>query len=301
MMAKPASQPDLFHPRSLQDLPSLRDDLDLMSHPFFALEKGRTEPMEFNGMVGTTKTHVKITGSDYGIANQWDNDILIYLRAGVIDAINAGHTPSRRMRFAVYDCLRATKRGISGRSYERFGQALQRLKATSIITNVSQAGWTSDRGVSWIDSYEFVTRETARGNMMAACEIEVSEWAFKMMTDVKRALTVDPAYFDITGALERKLYGIARKFCGNQRGWSVGLEKLRDICGSTRPVYRFRKEIHEISERQTIPGYSIELSERPADIGGVRSSDIRLVTPATNTLKNMKFVVVRPRYKLIEA
>lgn len=294
MARSPVKQPDLFQPRSVAELPNLRDDLDLMSHPFFALEKGRTEPMEFNGLIGAVKTHVKITGSDYGIANQWDNDILLFIRTGVVAAINRGEEVSPRIRFPVFDCLIATKRGTSGRAYEEFRNALHRLKATSIITNAGKDGWTADKGVSWIDSYEFIQRETARGSVMAACEIVVSEWAFSMMTDVKRALTIDPAYFEMSGALERKLYGIVRKFCGNQSVWFIGLEKLRDLSGSTRDLRRFRYDVKKIIERQPIVGYVIELSATPPITSGFK--DISLVKSKP---RGLDYLVVRPTSRLV--
>lgn len=296
-MTKPAPiQPDLFLTRSLSGISSLRDDVDIMSHPFLALEKGRTKPMEFETREGAMRARIRVTGADYGIASQWDNDPLIYLRTAVIAAINAGEPVNRRMRFPVYDFLKTTKRGTSGRSYEHFNGTLQRLKATSIITNISNNGWTKDLGVSWIDSYEFITKPTSKGDIMAGCEVLVSEWAFAMMTDAKRALTVDPAYFDLSGALERKLYGIVRKHCGNQRVWWIGVEKLRDLCGSTREVYKFRHELRKIVERQSIPGYVLELSDRTPDIGGVKLPPALVSPPATS---RMNFLVVRPAVKLI--
>lgn len=286
-------QPDFFI-GNVADLPSLRDDLDIMSSPFFSLEKGRKTPLEWHGELNGAKTKVVVTGADYGIANQYDNDPLLYIRSGIIDARNRGKTPGRVVRFPVYDLLKATKRGTSGRSYQAFGETLQRLKATSIITNVSKDGWTKDRGVSWIDSYEFVTKETKNGPMMAGCEIELSEWTFAMMVDTKRAISIDPAYFDLTSALERKLYGIVRRQCGNQPMWCIGMAKLKEWCGSSSEDRMFRFAINKIIARQPIPGYHLELTDRAPPMNGRP-----VLLPSTATGKRLNIFVARPTHRLI--
>lgn len=293
-------QPDLFHGQAISDLSAYREDVDLMSHPFFSLEKGRTEPMILDAEIRTAgsntpvRTFAKITGADYGIASVWDNDVMIYLRTLVAYAMNRGEPVSRRMRFHVHDLLKATRRGTGKASYDGLRAALMRLQATSIVTNVSADGWQKDRGASWIDSFEFITRTTASGKVvMAACEVVVSEWAFAMMSRANRMLAIDQAYFDITGGLERRLYGIIRKHLGQQPAFHIGLERLRELCGSTREMRKFRYDIRKIVDRQSIPGFTLELTNdhRPPAIAAASGTSVRVL--------KREYLVARPTIAIL--
>lgn len=283
-------QPDLFHAQAIHGLTSFRDDVDLMSHPFSSIEKGRTEAMVLVDRTARAETRIKVTGADYGIATVWDNDILIYLRTQVAIAMNRGEAPTRRMRFNVYDLLRATKRGTGKTGYEAFRSALQRLKATTIITNISADGLTLDQGVNWINDYTFVSRTTAGGRIvMSACEIEVSEWTWQMMQQARRMLAIDQAYFEITGGLERKLYGILRRHLGQQSIWHIGLERLQELTGSSAPAKKFRYNMRRIVSEQSIPGFVLELTNdhRPPDVA--KASPVPV-----SSRSGKEYLIVRP-------
>lgn len=288
--------PDLFQAPTIHGISSFREDQDLMSHPFSSIEKGRTEPMVLRDSNGKTKTHIRVTGADYGIATVWDNDILIYLRTQVAIAMNRGETPSRRMRFNVYDLLRATKRGHGKASYDGFKAALARLKATTIITNITADGVSLDQGVNWINDYTFVAATRKNGDVvMGACEVEVSEWTWKMMSSARRMLAIDQAYFDITGGLERKLYGIIRKHLGQQSVWHVGLERLQELTGSSSTSRKFRFNIRKIVAKQSIPGVMLELTS------DYRPPDVADASPVMAYKGKREYLIARPAPRALSA
>jgi plasmid replication initiation protein len=71
-------------------------------------------------------------------------------------------------------------------------------------------------------------------------------------------LTIDRAYFDLTGGLERWLYRLVRKHGGRQRrGWSFDLRHLHLKSGSLSPFKRFSFELRAIVQRQPLPGYRL--------------------------------------------
>jgi plasmid replication initiation protein len=71
-------------------------------------------------------------------------------------------------------------------------------------------------------------------------------------------LTIDRAYFDLTGGLERWLYRIVRKHGGQQRGgWRFDFRHLHGKSASLSPFKRFAFELREIARRQPLPGYQL--------------------------------------------
>jgi len=75
-------------------------------------------------------------------------------------------------------------------------------------------------------------------------------------------LTIDPAYFDLTGGLERWLYRLVRKHGGRQGGgWSFDVPHLHLKSGALSPLRRFAFELRGIVQRQSLPGYRLTLDQ----------------------------------------
>ena len=288
MTALKPKQADLFVAKQL-DAPSLRDDIDIMSLPFFSIEKTpRREPIEFERTVGDRRQYIRVSPGEYGLATIWDNDIILYLRTQIIGALNRDQEVSKRISFHVHDCLVATGRRTGGREYQLFIEALTRLKTTSVLTNISTSDEIADEGFGWIESFKIKRRRTpAGGDVMAACEVVISDWLFGLFQNSRRALAIDSAYFDLQGGLERKLYGIVRRHLGNQQSWQIGIDNLKDLCGVRRDVRRFTYDLKKIVERG-LPGFDLEITK---DLRG-----LRLVEPARTSKRS--YLVARPRRAL---
>ncbi|MFG1280364.1 replication initiator protein A, partial [Xanthobacter autotrophicus] len=79
-------------------------------------------------------------------------------------------------------------------------------------------------------------------------------------------LTIDRAYFELTGGLDRWLYRLVRKHGGRQRdGWRFELRHLHQKSGSLSPFKRFAFELRDVIRRQPLPGYLLFLE---VEIGG---------------------------------
>src|ERR1700677_2751250 len=82
--------------------------------------------------------------------------------------------------------------------------------------------------------------------------------------DLRIVLTIDRAYFDLTGGLERWLYRLVRKHGGRQEGgWSFDLVHLHAKSGSLSPLKHFAYDLREIVRRQTLPGYRLVITHDP--------------------------------------
>ena len=91
------------------------------------------------------------------------------------------------------------------------------------------------------------------------------------MLDDALVLTIDRAYFDLTGGLERWLYRLVRKHGGHQEdGWSFDFTYLHAKSGSLSPLKHFAYDMREIVRRERLPGY--RLAYRARDCTGPSAS-----------------------------
>lgn len=235
-----------------------RDAQDLMAWPFFSLAKRkRVRPIDFR--MGEVAILVEAT-AEHGMATIWDADVLIWIASQIVEARDAGRPTSRLIAATPHEIMRFTKRSTGKVGYERLKAALDRLQSTSIATSIRQASARRRHRFSWIN--EWRERLDSKGRAMGI-EMIIPDWFYEGVLDRALVLTIDPAYFRLTGGLERWLYRIVRKHGGRQKnGWSFDIEHLWMKSGSLSPPKRFAFEIRDIVRRQSLPGYSLSL-DRP--------------------------------------
>jgi plasmid replication initiation protein len=247
-----SSEESLFKANALD--PSPRDQQDLMSLPFFSLSKTkRTEPIIYEQ--GNVK--VVVAGlSTTGIATIWDADLLIWIASQLNAALEAGERPTRRLWIVPYQFLLATRR-ISPKTkgngaYERFKDCLTRLQGTTVKTTIKAAGKQFTEAWSWIDSW----RTHEENGRMVGVEITLSEWFFRRVVDDQSILAIHSDYFLLTGGIERWLYRIARKHCGNNvSGWSFTLHKLYEKYPPGREFRKFKHDLKAVVALDCLPEY----------------------------------------------
>ena len=236
-------QKDLFVCDIVDAVP--KGDMSSMEHPVFSLS---TKPDMRPRRYERSGNWIEISPSRHGLATVHDRDVLIYCISQCMAALNEDRQVHRTMRFKAHDMLVATNRQTSGRGYELLRDALRRLQGTQIETNLRQGGKEYFKVFGLIDSAEIV-KETRDGRMLDV-EITLSDWVFDAIEN-NHILTLDRDYFFLRKPLERRLYELARKHCGNQPRWPIGLETLRDKCGSGSTVKEFRRLIGKIIEDDT--------------------------------------------------
>ncbi|QBL95204.1 hypothetical protein KSAC_30250 (plasmid) [Komagataeibacter saccharivorans] len=254
-------QIDLFLPY-LADLP-LRDQREMMERPFFSLAKSkRLKPIDYKSPDGKLWVHVS-ANPDYGMATIWDADLLIYCASILADMARRGQNDiPRRLHLMPYDVLRAIGRPTTGRAYELLGQALDRLVSTTVKTNI-RAENRREATFSWLDGWtQLVDEKTERSRGMT---IELSSWFYDGVLMNGGVLSIDKAYFNITGGRERWLYKVARKHAGGagEIGFSISLPTLFIKSGAEGNYRRFKFEIGKIAARNELPGFALEI-EIPA-------------------------------------
>jgi plasmid replication initiation protein len=225
-----------------------------MEHPVFTLStKPDLNPRKYK----RGENFIEVSPSRHGLATVHDRDVLIYCISQCMAALNEGRPVHRSIRFKAHDLLVATNRQTSGRGYELLKDALRRLQGTQIETNLKQGGKEYFKVFSLIDSAEII-KESRDGRMLDV-EITLSDWVFDAIQN-NNVLTLNKQYFFLRKPLERRIYEIARKHCGAQPKWKVGLELLRDKCGSNSTVKEFRrllgKIINDDAQHDHMPDYT---------------------------------------------
>lgn len=194
-----------------------------------------------------------------GAATVFDKDILIYCISQIVRGHDAGIKVSRRVRVDVYPFLLGTRRSTGGAAYERVVDMCRRLKGTTIETNVKTNEKEQLEGFGLIEDYR-VTTWTKNGKGALELELTISEWLYRAAMDFD-ILTLHPDYFSLGQALERRLYELARKHCGDKAWWEISLPLLLEKTGSSQTLRRFKQEIKEIVERDPLPDYRMFLDE----------------------------------------
>ena len=71
-------------------------------------------------------------------------------------------------------------------------------------------------------------------------------------------LTLSRDYFRLRKGLERRLYELARKHCGLQAKFTIGLDTLLKKSGAMCSLKEFRRQIKEVVTSNALPDYSLE-------------------------------------------
>lgn len=233
----------------------LKDDMATMEHPVFSLSTKRDLAIR-RYRRGDVSVHVLPSG--IGMATIHDKDIIIYCISQLIAAIRDGREVSRTVEIRAYDLLSATGRDTAGVGYSRLRDALRRLVGTRVETTVVTGGIVEDESFGLLDAWR-VQRETVSGRMISL-EVTLSEWLYRAVL-ASEVLTLSPDYFRLRKPLERRLYELCRKHCGGQSRWQIGLDLLRQKCGSVSALRRFREHVRKVIGDDHLPDYTLSLCD----------------------------------------
>ena len=230
-----------------------KDDMASMEHPIFSLATKpdhRLLTYEHNGV------RIEIAPSIRGVATIHDKDVLIYCISQLMAKMRAGEKPHKELHLTAYDLLVSTNRETSGDGYRRLREALERLSGTRITTNIRTKKEEVTEGFGLVDSWRIV-RKTESGRMVSV-KISLSDWMYNAVLG-HEVLTLHRDYFRLRKPLERRVYEIARKHCGQQDCWNIRLATLQKKCGSNSPLRVFRSMLKELVLHDHLPDYSINL------------------------------------------
>jgi plasmid replication initiation protein len=233
----------------------VKNDRHTMEHPFFALSTKpdiREVRYRRDGVSITLSPHHRL-----GLPTMMDKDILLYCGSLLMKEINAGRLPPKTMRFSAHDLMITTNRMTNGQAYAQLKNAFERLAGCLITTDIKTNGIRIAGGFHILESY-YVVESSHDKKRMVRLEVTVSDWFYNALIG-KEVLTINREYFRLRKPLERRLYELARKHCGKQPSWQIGLENLQEKCGALSPLNKFRFQLRAIIHPDHLPDYQMAL------------------------------------------
>ena len=234
----------------------LKDVMQHMEHPFYSLSK---KPETTVKRYENGNKWLQITPSVKGLATIYDKDILIYCISQIMAKLKEGLPVSPRVRINSRELLIFTNRGTSGREYQSLLDALDRLEGTRIRTNIVTGDEEQVDGFGLIDASSIRRKHGLDGRLLW-CEVKLSDWVFNAIRN-EEVLTLHRDYFRLRKPIERRVYEIARKHCGQQKYWRITLAKLLLKTGSQSPEKRFRQMVRQLVEHDHLPDYHVTLED----------------------------------------
>lgn len=230
----------------------LKDVMPQMEHPFYSLSKKPETSIrryEHNGQ------WLQVTPSVKGLATIYDKDILIYCISQIMAKLKNGEQVSKRVRINTRDLLIFANRGTAGKDYTALQEALERIRGTTISTNIRTGDEEQTDTFGLIDSSSIRRKHGLDGRLLS-CEITLSDWVFNAIRH-NEVLTLHRDYFRLRKPIERRIYELARKHCGQQTSWKVSLEVLLKKSGSKSSDKEFRRAVRGLAQSDHLPDYHV--------------------------------------------
>lgn len=234
----------------------LKDVMPQMEHPFYSLSK---KPEMAPRRYENNGHWLEIKPSFRGLATIYDKDILIYCISQIMAKVKQGQVlaeVSPRVRINSHDLLRFANRGTAGKDYQALVEAIDRLAGMMISTNVRTGDEEQTDTFHLVDAASIRRKHGVDGRLLY-CEIKLSDWVFNAIRH-NEVLTLHRDYFRLRKPLERRVYELARKHCGQQSQWKISLLHLLKKTGSQSPDKRFRQMIRHLVESDHLPDYHVQ-------------------------------------------
>jgi len=230
----------------------LKDVMPQMEHPFYSLSKKPETNIRFYEHNGQW---LKVTPSVNGLATIYDKDILIYCISQIMAKLKRGEQVSKRVRINSRDLLIFSNRGTAGKDYEALQDAIERIRGTTISTNIRTGDEEQTDTFGLIDASSIRRKHGLDGRLLS-CEITLSDWVFNAIQH-NEVLTLHRDYFRLRKPIERRIYEMARKHCGQQPSWKVSIEVLLKKSGSKSSEKEFRRAIRTLAQTNHLPDYQV--------------------------------------------
>lgn len=246
----------------------LKELVQHMEHPFFGLSRTPDKKRIVRRYEDGHGSYIEIRAdAELGFPTIFDQDLLIYATSVLIaERERLQANPHRRearrtvqgegiVEFSTADFAefsgRVLDRRTAGSQYASIAQGLRRLFRTGIETNIRGGGLVQTKFFGIVDEAGMTRREQAapdQEEILLGCQLRLSRWMLAAI-EKNEILTLSRDYFRLRRPLDRRIYQIVRKHCGNQPTWEVSLPKLYAKSGALSPLKNFRLRYREFVDR----------------------------------------------------
>ncbi len=124
---------------------------------------------------------------------------------------------------------------------------------------------------------------TTKGSMHAErlqhLEIKLSDWIYRAITS-SEVLPISRDYFRLRAPVDRRIYELARKHCGQQANWRVGLKLLQKKVGSKQAEKHFHAHVRNLVRSNHLPDYALTVESGQAVFCKRASREANAVQPS---------------------
>lgn len=275
---------------------SPKDDTGSMENPIFSLSRHPSkEPITYEDERNITKVSPV---PEFGRPTIWDKDIIIYVMSKIAELKNKNLPYSRTIEFNSCEFLDFAEKGDGRNSYKKLSDSLDRLSSTYIQTTILNGNVKIEEAFHLLDNIR-ITSKLDTGTVIS-WKVTICEWLFNAI-EHNDILTLNRNYFRLTRTLDRRIYEIARKHCGEQKEFKISLEKLYFKSGSTAPMKKFRFEIKEIAESNHLLelDYKISLEDDIVTFSFTGKAKPKIKEKSdslSNTTAEVEFKILYPKY-----
>jgi hypothetical protein len=256
---------------------AFKDATHQMDVPLYALT-GRKDANEFQWL--DNGNELSVIPSALGRATIHDKDLLIYVVSKLMNAKNNNEPIGKKVFFTAHDFLVSTNRDTSGRGYINMKKAMQRLVGTSIHLKYK----LGDKNIFFmghlVESAFIVEDEHGIPEQTGQVCMVLSDLLFSAV-EQNHVLTISRDYFLLRSPLHRRLAELARKYCGHQKSFKIGLEKLHNKVGSRSPLKTFKFYLKKAVESQPLPQYLIDFDESEKNVIFINNKTKKIRTSKT--------------------
>ena len=200
---------------------------------------------------GAPPDYIELRPGLAGLPTIQDQDLLIYCCSKAMSEVNAGRPVPENIQMSTAELLRFANRALGGKQYEAIETAIYRLTELTLVTNIRGEDEVYTELFGIVDRASMVrgTSLRRRSGALLGCSITLSKW-MREAIEARKILTLHDDYFRVRRPIDRAVYQLVRKHCGEQKEWTVGVDRLGAKIGSTNQrLSNFRQTIERFAGR----------------------------------------------------
>jgi len=275
---------------------ALRNDQALSAFPFFGLSK---TPLRTSIVYNDSRHSIRVTPGEHGIPTIYDKGVIIALVSILNRAVDRGEPHSDVIVVTASDLIRTLRPSSRGRTigrkeFQELRAALDRLRGSSIETNIVADKARVDGAFSLITEWRILSTQHGNQWRMEAIEVRLCSWLYRAVAKDRRVLRISPRYFELS-SLGRRLYEIARKTCyPDDISKPIPLGDLATLVGSQTSSLRFfKRELVDCLRSETIPEYDVAIvGDANSETGKLMAAAGLKPAPRKSRSSNAKLAVV---------
>lgn len=219
------------------ELTRYRNERNLMLFPFCSTSKRkRLKTIEYRSSDG--KRWLQVSAShQFGMAKIWDFDILRFAlsKAGEIKH-QLGYFPPF-VEFSSYECLKALGRNAkTGQNYTWLEEALARLISTTYRGNIFRD--------DIVEGFTLIScRYEKYDNDIKKIRIIFNERILESIRYDNGLLSIGQEVIHEESGIKKRLLELVKISKGANPEWTVGLERLKEMCAHEGELKKFKKMI----------------------------------------------------------